>query len=129
MTKRFDAGQDSVQPSMRMKARTFNTVGVSMAVLGAAMIGMPALAQDADDAESTARRLGTVTVTARKVEENLQEVPVAVTAFTGAELAARSRTMSLRRLTHLWAPMSTVITGRVPMVSILIFSMSKVCRS
>tara|TARA_R110000772_G_scaffold11635_3_gene36263 strand:- start:7 stop:2370 length:2364 start_codon:yes stop_codon:yes gene_type:complete len=89
MTKRFDAGQDSVQPSMRMKARTFNTVGVSMAVLGAAMIGMPALAQDADDAESTARRLGTVTVTARKVEENLQEVPVAVTAFTGAELAEK----------------------------------------
>ena len=89
MTKRFDAGQNSVQPSTRTKARTFNTVGASMAVLGAAIIGLPAVAQDAADAESTARRLGTVTVTARKVEENLQEVPVAVTAFTGAELAEK----------------------------------------
>jgi len=44
----------------------------------------PALAQDAD--EDSARRLGTVNVTAQRVEENLQDVPVAVTALSSEQL-------------------------------------------
>ena len=89
MTTRFDTDHSSVQSPSGAPAKKFNILGASMVVLGAAIIGLPAVAQDAADAESTARRLGTVTVTARKVEENLQEVPVAVTAFTGAELAEK----------------------------------------
>ena len=86
MTKRFDTNHSSVPSPSSAQACKFNVLGVSMAALGAAILGMPAVAQDADTADSTARRLGTVTVTARKVEENLQDVPVAVTAFSGAEL-------------------------------------------
>ncbi len=58
---------------------------VSTAVLASAMICAPALAQAAEQTN----RLGTVTVTARRVEENLQDVPVAVTAFTGGELESK----------------------------------------
>lgn len=46
--------------------------------------GMPALAQQARDTQATT--LDAVTVTARKREETLQEVPVAVTAFTAQAL-------------------------------------------
>ncbi len=48
---------------------------------------MPAFAQDAaGDGEKKATTLETVKVTARKREETLQEVPVAVTAFTAESL-------------------------------------------
>jgi iron complex outermembrane receptor protein len=52
----------------------------------AALLCMPAMSQaqdaPANDEESGAARLEGVTVTARKREETLQDVPVAVTAFT-----------------------------------------------
>ncbi|MEM7459091.1 MAG: TonB-dependent receptor [Pseudomonadota bacterium] len=44
----------------------------------------PVLAQD--DSEDSARRLGTVNVTAQRVEENLQDVPVAVTALSTEQI-------------------------------------------
>lgn len=44
----------------------------------------PVLAQDGDG--DSARRLGTVNVTAQRVEENLQDVPVAVTALSTEQL-------------------------------------------
>lgn len=71
----------------------FSILGASMAALSAALFALPAAAQEAETvateapAESSTKRLSTVTVTARKVEENLQEVPVAVTVFTGDELS------------------------------------------
>ena len=61
-------------------------------VLLATVLSGTASAQDVtDDVTSVDKinRLGVVTVTARKVEENLQDVPVAVTAFSGAELEAK----------------------------------------
>ena len=64
--------------------------GLSMAIAvvlaGSAWIAPNAWAQEQQPSESsdakTNRNLGTVVVTARKREETLQEVPVAVTAFT-----------------------------------------------
>ena len=57
------------------------------ASLAALAFSMPALAQDAaaEDAEAV---LETVTVTAQKVAQNLQDVPVAVSAVSGAALEA-----------------------------------------
>ena len=49
---------------------------------------MSALAQDQTDGED-ARRLGTITVTSQKVEQNLQDVPISVTAIDGATLENR----------------------------------------
>ena len=51
--------------------------------LGAA----PSLAQDADE-EPEARRLGPVTVTAQRREENLLDVPLSVSAFSAEQLEA-----------------------------------------
>ena len=62
-------------------------------VIGALLASGPAMAQEtaeaeapapvqATDSETEATTLGTIMVTARKREETLQEVPVAVTAFT-----------------------------------------------
>ena len=60
---------------------------LSLAIAGALMASAApaAWAQDTaagEPAVDEARTLGAVTVTARKREETLQEVPVAVTAFT-----------------------------------------------
>lgn len=74
-----------------MKATTFKTRAlscVSGVIMVSALCGAPAVAQN-DGEEDAVNRLGTVMVTARKVEENLQDVPVAVTAFTGGELEAK----------------------------------------
>ncbi len=46
----------------------------------------PALAQEAPAAEDDGSGLKEIIVTARKVSENLQDVPVAVTAFSGDDL-------------------------------------------
>ncbi|PKP82756.1 MAG: hypothetical protein CVT79_04785 [Alphaproteobacteria bacterium HGW-Alphaproteobacteria-18] len=67
---------------------SFSILGASMAALSAALFVMPASAQETETEDAT-NRLGTVTVTARKVEENLQDVPVSVTAFTGELLAEK----------------------------------------
>jgi iron complex outermembrane recepter protein len=60
--------------------------GVSLAAL--AFTATPVLAQAAPPAEETADDGGLtqITVTARKVAEDLQDVPVAVTAFSGDDL-------------------------------------------
>ncbi|WP_158085713.1 TonB-dependent receptor [Henriciella aquimarina] len=63
--------------------------GVSVAVLASGFAFAPVYAQEAADAPEESRRLGVVTVNARKVEENLQDVPVSVTAFDGAALEAQ----------------------------------------
>lgn len=61
-------------------------VSISMAVLGAGLFSTAAIAQD--DAQQPAQSAGLedIIVTARRVSENLQDVPVAVTAFSGEAL-------------------------------------------
>lgn len=68
-----------------MRFRTSLSAGASIAVLIGGLTSLPAYAQNADEGASETRRLGPVTVTAQRVEENLQDVPVAVTALN-AEL-------------------------------------------
>lgn len=63
---------------------------------------MPAWAQeapatDASATEASGSRLGDIIVTARKRDERLQDVPVAITAFTGADLQ-RSGTQSFTQM-------------------------------
>ena len=56
----------------------------------------PAIAQE--DEGDDARRLGAVTVTAQRVEENLQDVPVAVTALSAEQLEDK-QVLNIRDLT------------------------------
>lgn len=59
-------------------------------VLGGALLGMDVgVAQEAAES-SNSDRLEIITVTARKVEEKLNEVPLAITAFSADELAKRN---------------------------------------
>ena len=61
------------------------SLAIAMALAGTAFAAPGAHAQETpanDSTSKTERSLGTVVVTARKREETLQEVPVAVTAFT-----------------------------------------------
>ena len=59
-------------------------------LLAASAVGFSGVAAAQATAQSTtAGTLGEVLVTARKFQENLQETPVAVTAFTGSELEDR----------------------------------------
>lgn len=63
--------------------------GVATSILAGALISVPAHAQaDADENEG-ARTLDAITVTAQRREENLQDVPVAVTALTAEQLEVR----------------------------------------
>lgn len=71
--------------------RTLCAVAVSSALLG---FGLPAMAQDAEEAEPAetteeVRRLERITVTARRTVENLQDVPVAVTSISEAQILER----------------------------------------
>jgi iron complex outermembrane receptor protein len=59
-------------------------LGRMLALAGAAALTMPAHAQDPG-----IHTLEEITVTARKVEENLQETPIAITAITGSALEER----------------------------------------
>lgn len=66
-----------IQKEFRMmKTRLIASVGC------AAMLAGLASAQDAAEADTNARRLGTVTVSAQRIEENQQDVPIAVTALS-----------------------------------------------
>ena len=69
---------------------------VAVSAIGTAFAS-PVLAQD-NDSDADARRLGTVTVSAQRVEENLQDVPVAVTALDTAQLEDR-QVQNVRDLT------------------------------
>ena len=64
----------------------------SMLLMTASMLTVGSLygahAQDSPDTEND-RRLGTITITAQKVEQNLQDVPISVSAVSGATLEAR----------------------------------------
>jgi iron complex outermembrane receptor protein len=59
-------------------------LGATLALAGASALSIPAYAQAPD-----VNTLEEITVTARKVAENLQETPIAITAITGAALDDR----------------------------------------
>lgn len=70
-----------------------HTLGYGVAAL-AVIAGEPALAQEAvpEQAEDNGSGLTDIVVTARRVNENLQDVPVAVTAFSGDQLKSQNAT-------------------------------------
>ena len=61
--------------------------GVACAALIGTGLNGQALAQDSED--DGARRLGTVTVTSQKREENIQDVPLSVSAVSGDDLSSQ----------------------------------------
>ncbi len=60
----------------------------SVVAMGLGAFAAPSFAQEAAEADDAG--LGEIIVQARKVDENLQDVPVAVTAFSGADLEKQS---------------------------------------
>ncbi|SKC03197.1 TonB-dependent receptor [Sphingopyxis flava] len=74
-----------------MTAHIYRANAVSLATMALAMIAQPALGQDkaASVAHSPSGdgELGEIIVTARKVGESSQSLPITVTAFTGEDLA------------------------------------------
>ncbi|MET0182127.1 MAG: TonB-dependent receptor plug domain-containing protein, partial [Caulobacterales bacterium] len=76
-----------------MKSKLLSSVFVLAAT--AAMSTVTAHAQEAETTAPTAAPASgfdDIVVTARKVEENIQEVPVAITAFSGAQMEERNVT-------------------------------------
>lgn len=65
--------------------------GVSLLAIApvAAAQDAPEVGEPAEEEQQSEARLGTVLVTARRVEEDIQSVPVAVTALSGDELTTR----------------------------------------
>lgn len=68
----------------RLNAHILNPAGLA-ALAATALLAGPALAQQAEVADNG---LEEIVVTAEKREENLQNVPIAVTAMTGDTLTA-----------------------------------------
>ncbi|MET0362619.1 MAG: TonB-dependent receptor [Sphingobium sp.] len=64
-----------------------------IAISAATMAATPAMAQSRQNGETVG--LDDIVVTARRVAEKLQDVPVAVTAFTGAQLQAQGARTAL----------------------------------
>ena len=72
---------------MRFKRNAFK-----LSLLAATVLATPitsAIAQEEGDESSDGLKLNTVTVTALKTEQTLQDAPVAVSAYSGAELTDR----------------------------------------
>jgi len=70
----------------RLPAPIFRVQPLHFAILAALGAALPAAAQTAPAAEAQVTTLDVVKVTARKREETLQDVPVAVTALTAEQL-------------------------------------------
>lgn len=68
-----------------MNFRTSLAASVSAAVVLSGALAAPGWAQEVTE-DTNARRLGTVTVTAQRVEESQQDVPVAITVLNTAQL-------------------------------------------
>ena len=70
-----------------MKTGTHSRHMLSASLAALILAAGPAMAQDADTASGNDElRVGTITVTSRKIEENLQDAPLSVTAFGEAEI-------------------------------------------
>ncbi len=67
-----------MQKQTSKRYQSFFITAISLAVLG----GVPAMATaQEDESDRQATTLDTVTVTANKQEENIQDVPMSITAF------------------------------------------------
>lgn len=74
----------------KFRSHRVSPLSAGASLLALVLTASPALAQDQASAEEDSAGLKEITVTARKVEENLQDVPVAVTALSGDELEQRA---------------------------------------
>ena len=72
---------------MNMKTKTWLNLSVASTLALSLGHGL-ATAQDAETADEEARRFGTVTVTAQRREQSALDVPLSVSAFSGADLEA-----------------------------------------
>ena len=77
--------------SRSVRIKRLNHV-VSVCALAAALVAAPATAQTTSAPDATADTVGDIVVTAQRVSENLQDVPLAITAVTGATLAEKNIT-------------------------------------
>jgi iron complex outermembrane recepter protein len=98
------SGEDDSMKCINKSARSHllpSLMGATALAFG--MVGIPsaAFAQAAPAAEEDGVGLDTIIVTARKTSENVQDVPVSVTAFSGAQLQAQgaARVEDLARFT------------------------------
>jgi iron complex outermembrane receptor protein len=71
--------------------RTISSIGLALAVTAALGAARPALAADSA-APDTSGQLEEITVTARYRSENLQQIPIAITALSGEQLEAHGFT-------------------------------------
>lgn len=95
--------------------RSLCAVAVSSAILG---LSAPVLAQDTDEEEQVTR-LERIEVTARRTAENLQEVPVAVTSISEAQLLERGISNILE--VAQFSPNTTLQTSRATNSTITAF--------
>ncbi|SKC03366.1 TonB-dependent receptor [Sphingopyxis flava] len=70
---------------IKMKSKTSYVAAVSMAAISVALAAVPAVAQDAQ----APTEFEDIVVTARKVAESAQSLPITVAAFSGAELTKK----------------------------------------
>ena len=73
---------------MTSKKRTLINIGLASSLALSLGHGLAAAQDEATDADE-ARRFGTVTVTAQRREQNALDVPLSVSAFSGASFSAR----------------------------------------
>ena len=77
---------------------------------GALLVAMPAIAQDAAPQGASDNNVAEIVVTAQMREQNVQDIPLAITAISGDLLEARSQT----RLTDITAQAPNVILQQNP---------------
>ncbi len=80
-------------------------LSTTLATLGVTALSLPDVAR-AQQSEASVGTLEEITVTARKVSENLQDTPIAISAFSGAAL--ENRQIFLDRQAHPDRPQSAV---------------------
>ena len=75
-----------------MKSGLSATLGASVSVIGACLFATSAMAQQAPAAPAKADGLQEIVVTANRVESSAQKTSIALTVYTGADLAAKGVT-------------------------------------
>lgn len=96
-----------------MKSHRFGGVRLLGGAAAIALLtGLPAHGQANDDSEDGVKKLNTVTVTATRREESIQDVPIAVTALAPQELE-RQNAFDIRGLSSLSASFS-IQSSQVP---------------